>query len=136
MKKLISAVTVCLTLVFASCKKTSNECGLVQAKIIRYDCDRVIFQLITSESIGDANWVDVQTGQRFTNVVSYYNTCAVNTLTNGELASLYVNVKKTTETLYDSNCNQCQAISDNPPQTKVDFISISKTPCSEIPSSR
>ena len=65
--------TIILLVAFSSCEKSSSECKLVPAKVLRYDCDRVIFQLLTTKAIGDANWEDVQTGQRYNNVVSYYN---------------------------------------------------------------
>lgn len=129
MKTIILAATVLSATAFTSCKKTVSECGMTEAKIIRYDCDRVIFQLLTNENIGDADWTDVQTHQQYSNVVPYYNTCAVNAITNGEIATLYVTVKKVVESNYDIYCNQCKVKSNYPPQTKVDFISISTEPC-------
>lgn len=122
--------TLAAGIFFSSCEKANEDCDLVPAKIIRYDCDRVIFQLLTTENIGDADWEDVQTGERYSNVVSYYNTCAVSTLTNGEKITLYVKAKKTNEDLYDANCIQCQALPQDPPQTKVDLLSFSTEPCS------
>lgn len=118
-----------------SCTKESTDCDLVAAKIIRYDCDRVIFQLLTSKNIGDADWMDrtTQVGYRYKNVVSYYNSCAVNLITNGRYDTLYVKVKKTNENSYNSSCVQCLAISVTPPITKVDFTEISKSPCEENP---
>jgi len=134
MKKVILSVVILAAIVsFTSCTKEFTDCNLVAAKIIRYDCDRVIFQLLTTESIGDADWQDVQTGTRYNNVVSYYNTCTIANLANGNKNTLYVKVKKTSENLYDSNCFQCQAVSDNPPQTKVDITEIRQSPCSEEP---
>jgi len=112
-------------------KKESSDCVIIPAKIIRYDCDRVILQLLSNEGIGDANWEDKSTGINYNNVVSYYNTCKINTLTNGELTTLYVNLKKITENLQADDCIQCMAISDNVPDTKVDLTSISKKPCGE-----
>ncbi len=121
-------------LIFGSCKKSDTDCNLIAAKIIRYDCDRVIFQLLTTESIGDTEWEDVQTGQRYSNVVSYYNTCKISELANGEMLTLYVSLNQP-----DNNtnipCYQCLAVSQNPPQTQVDFVEISKSPC-EISSDR
>jgi hypothetical protein len=116
-------------LLFSSCKKQQENCSLIPAKIIRYDCDRVIFQLLTNENIGDANWEDMRTGQQYTNVVSYYNTCAIGPIANGNLATLYVTLKKTDENLFARDCIQCLAVSQNPPQTEVDFISISENQC-------
>ena len=134
MKKAILSVIILASIAtFTSCTKDSTDCNLIAAKIIRYDCDRVIFQLLTTENIGDADWQDVQTGTRYSNIVSYYNTCAIANLTNGNMDTLYVSVKKTNENLYDSNCFQCQAVSDNPPQTKVDITEINQSPCAEEP---
>jgi len=132
MKKVIlSVIIIAAVASFTSCKKESNDCSLVAAKIIRYDCDRVIFQLLTTESIGDADWQDLQTGSHYNNVVYYQNTCAIASLTSGNKDTLYVNIKRTYENDYDSNCIQCRAISPNPPQTKVDFTEISRTPCAK-----
>lgn len=114
---------------FFSCSKSNDDCALVPAKILRYDCDRVIMQLETNEMIGDANWTDVQTGQSYNNVVSYYNTCEISRLTNGEKQTLYVRVQKTNENLIPDNCVQCQAIPQNPPQTKVVLTQIQTKPC-------
>lgn len=135
MKKLtLTGTGLLLVLVFTACCKEvcevePNDCELIPAKIIRYDCDRVIFELLTTESIGDAVWRDGTTGSSYTNVVSYYNTCKIGGLTNGSKDTLYVRVKKTTANLTDGNCYQCLAISQDPPQTKVDFIEIQKSPC-------
>jgi hypothetical protein len=132
MKKIfLLGILPSVVLLFSSCKKQEENCNLIPAKIIRYDCDKVIFQLITNENIGDANWEDVRTGQQYTNVVSYYNTCAIGAITNGNLATLYVNLKKTDENLFAQDCNQCLAVSQNPPQTKVDFISVSENQCDQ-----
>ncbi len=119
-------------ILFSSCEKAASDCELIPAEIIRYDCDRVIFKLHTSQNIGDADWVDVQNGQHHSNVVSYYNTCAVSAITNGEMKTLYVKLKKVNEDLVDGNCIQCLAISQNPPQSKVDFTTVSAEPCEEI----
>jgi len=114
---------------FASCKKETDHCQFVAAKAIRTDCDRVIFQLLTPERIGDADWQDVHTGARYSNVVSYYNICLMGQLGICKGDTLYVRIRSTYEYVYDSGCFQCQAISNDPPQTKVDFIKMSKSAC-------
>lgn len=128
-KRNLFAATIALLIAFSSCEKSSSECKLIPAKVLRYDCDRVIFQLLTTETIGDANWEDVQTGQRYSNVVSYYNTCKIAELANGEKVTLYVNLKEPEINPVIGDCVRCQAISQDPPQTKVDFAEISKEPC-------
>jgi len=130
-KTILSAIIVAAIAGLASCKKESANCDLVAAKIIRYDCDRVIFQLLTTENIGDTDWQDIQTGTRYNNVVYYNNTCAITNLTNGNRDTLYVSVKRTYENSNDNNCVQCRAISPNPPQTKIDFTEIKRTACSD-----
>lgn len=55
------AALLATILIFSSCKKSDTDCNLIPAKIIRYDCDRVIFHIVTTESIGDTDWEDVQT---------------------------------------------------------------------------
>jgi hypothetical protein len=89
----------------------------------------VIFQLLTHESIGDSDWVDITTGQHYGNVVSYYNTCRIASLTNGRPDTLYITARKINEDLYSPDCIQCLAISPSPPQTKVDISDISTEPC-------
>lgn len=128
-KRNLFAALIVSIVIFSSCEKSIADCNLVPAKVIRYDCDRVIFQLLTTTTIGDADWEDVQTGQRYSNVVSYYNTCKITELTNGEKLTLYVNFKEPEINPAIGNCYRCQAISQAPPQTKVDFGTISKSPC-------
>jgi hypothetical protein len=132
-KRNLFAVTIALLVTFSSCEKCDVECGLVAVKIIRYDCDRVIFQLLTTTPIGDSDWEDVQTGQRYSNVVSCYNTCKITELTNGKKLTLYVSLKEPEINPAIENCWRCRAISQAPPQTKVDFAVISKSPCEISP---
>lgn len=99
---------------------------------MRYDCDRVIFQLLTTEAIGDANWEDVQTGQRYSNVVSYYNICKIAEFAKGEKITLYVTLKEPEINPAIGDCYRCQTISQDPPQTKIDFAEISQSPCKTI----
>ena len=134
-KRNLFAATITLLIAFSSCEKCDPECKLIAAKVLRYDCDRVIFQLLTTETIGDADWEDVQTGQRYSNVVSYYNNCKIGEFTNGEKITLYVTLKEPEINPVIGDCVRCQAVSQTPPQTKVDFAEISKSPC-EIPSGR
>lgn len=156
MKKTISilAIAVCLTLLFASCEKEADqpdECGQIPAVVLRYDCDRVALKLLTSETIGDSSWTDVHTGNRYENVVENFRICKIwnmfrfegDTSTIHRFDTIYVSGIKKFENGYpvgypiDPECeNQCSAVSINPPQTKVDFTSISKNPCNRTPSSR
>ena len=132
MKKvvLISSVLI-YTFLLASCEKCeTSDCQLIPAKIIRYDCDRVIFQLLTEENIGDAQWQDTRSGIRYNNVVSYYNTCRIGALTNNcQIDTLYVKVNNSNGSLKDDGCIQCLAISSNPPRTSVDFTEIQRSAC-------
>jgi hypothetical protein len=148
-KKMIVTVLVATTVVLSatscekidycsakkSTKKTNSDCDLIPAKIIRYDCDKVIFQLLTSQTIGDANWKDEVTGINYTNVVSYYNTCEIGGIAQGELTTLYVNPVKLNENKYNAACIQCLAISTNVPETKIDFLVVSKETCGNNESS-
>ncbi len=133
MKKLLLPIVgfaALLSLLSCDKNKTPTNCGVIPAKIIRYDCDRVIFQLLTNETIGDANWTDVQTGQNYSNVVYYKNTCAIAPFSNGGKPTLYVNLKKVTiDVPITNDCVQCEALSQNPPATQVDMIDISATLC-------
>lgn len=128
-KRNLFAAMIVLLIAFSSCEKCDVECNLVEAKIIRYDCDRVIFQLLTTEAIGDTDWEDVQTGQRYSNVVSYYNTCKISEITKGEKGTLYVSLKQPAANPKIPDCSRCEALSQFPPQTKVEFAEISKSSC-------
>lgn len=127
MKKAISFLVI--TALFSACSKTKEDCQLIPAKVIRYDCDRVIFQLLTNELIGDNTWLDVYSGQSYRNVVSCFSTCEIAAITLGEYSTLYVNLEKTEQPLPPADCYQCQAIAKDPPVTKVIFKSISSGPC-------
>ncbi len=131
MKKLtVLGSGLLLLLAFSSCGKCMvDDCQLIRAKIIRYDCDRVIFQLLTTANIGDAAWKDANSGTIYRNVVSYYNTCKIDGLANGISDTLYVRVKLTNENLKNPGCYQCLATSAEPPQTRVEFTEISLSPC-------
>lgn len=132
MKRITFAAALFITIsALVACNNGANTCNLIPAKILRYDCDRIIFQLLTKEQIGDADWKDVQTGVHYANVVSYYNTCGIGKITGGKKDTLYVMVKKTTENLHNGDCMQCLLSSVDPPQTRVDFAKISKIDCPE-----
>ena len=128
-KILLFTATVILSIACSSCEKCDVDCGLVPAKIIRFDCDRVIFQILDSTVAGDARWEDVQTGLTYHNVVSYYNTCEIASITNGEKATLYVSIKPAAGSAQLPDCSHCEALSQSPPQTKVDLYNISTQPC-------
>jgi hypothetical protein len=127
--KIIIAFVLVNQTFFISCKKENDSCNLIPAKLIRSDCDRVIFQIISSDIIGDTNWTDVRTGLHYSNVVAYSNTCKISHLTNGVVDTLYVRPVKISEREINPDCIQCHAISDNPPLTNVDFLNISLTSC-------
>ena len=127
MKKAISFIMI--TLLLSACCKTKEDCQLIAAKVIRYDCDRVVFQLLTEELIGDSTWLDVNSGQSYRNVVSCFNTCEIATITRGAYSTLYVSMQKAEQPLPSAGCVQCQAIANDPPGTKVVFTHISTAPC-------
>ncbi len=132
-KSILFVFTSAAIISFTSCKKESTDCSFVAAKVIRYDCDRVIFQFLTTENIGDAEWEDIQTGQRYNNVASFYDNCKIAKLTNGEKVTLYVSLKQPEPNPKIPDCFRCEALPQNPPQTRVDFIEISKTLCEKQP---
>jgi len=137
MKRLfLSSLVFVTALQFTSCKKIDcnshepkTDCKLIPAKIIRYDCDRVIFQLLTNEKIGDENWTDESSGETYHNVASCFNTCPISDITKGNMVTLYVKLKETEEFLTNGDCFQCLAISSNVPQKQIDFLEIKTEPC-------
>lgn len=114
-----------------SCRKENgNTCDLIPAKILRVDCDRIIFQLETSEMIGDNTWTNIDDNTTYDNVVMYRNTCKIAEKTNGYANMvLYVDPEKITSPENPANCIECQAISRNPPLQWVDFKTISDQAC-------
>jgi hypothetical protein len=70
---------------------------------------------------------------QYSNVVAYYNTCAIANLTKGDKDTVYVKVNKANQNLYDSKCVKCQVISETPPLTKINIAKIRETPCSKNP---
>ena len=130
MKPLRFGLFAGLLIAFVSCKKTeTTDCSLVPVKVLRYDCDRVILQVLSADAIGDSSWTDVFSGQTYNNVVSYYNTCEIAAITNGELQTLYVKMEPAGDEQLPSDCVQCLAISQDPPQSRVKMTVISTTPC-------
>ena len=125
-----------LSFCFAACDKQNkkeDECdgtGLIEAKLIRVDCDEVIYRLVTTEQIGDASWTNVVDGQVYNNIVRFRNTCLMAEKTNGYAhQTIYVKVKKLGQPVLPSNCYECQAVSRNPPQQWVDLTMIATSPC-------
>lgn len=129
MKQLIKFLAVGVASLFMACNKQRTGCELVPAKIIRYDCDRVVFQFLSPERIGDSSWKDEQSGNIYTNVASYFNTCEIARITNGEFKILYVKPELIDTSLTAPDCNQCQALSIAPPASMVDFTEIAESPC-------
>lgn len=123
---LVTGILLCLC---SSCKKEfSKECELIPAQIIKFDCDRVILELETSKTFGDREWTDVLSGEKFNNVVSFYDICLIQQITNGEKIKLYVNLEEDKGNAVPG-CRGCQALSLNPPKSKVILTKIRKTPC-------
>lgn len=139
MKKIILGALVLVTAIqLTSCEKMNchtldkkPDCELIPAKIIRYDCDRVIFELLTNEKIGDESWKDETSGTTYHNVASCFNTCPISEITKGSITTLYVKIKQTEEFITNGDCVQCQAISTNVPSRQIDFLEIKTRPCAE-----
>lgn len=140
MKKIfLLSLTLATAIQFASCKKMNcdtpdkkTECELIPAKILRYDCDRVILELLTTEKIGDDNWIDEASGITYHNVASCFNTCPISEITKNNfsmVSTLYVRIKQTEEFITNGDCVQCQAISTNVPNKQIDFVEIKTEPC-------
>lgn len=134
MKQLLYITVALFALsVFGACKKErTTNCNLTRAKILRYDCDRVILQVLDNRFNGDALWTDIITGNTYTNVVSYYNTCAFSQVTNNELTDVYIEgIISVSQQQLSTACMQCQALSQAPPQTKIDMTRFTLSPCED-----
>jgi hypothetical protein len=120
-----------LLLATAACKK-NKDCNLVPAKMIRSDCDRVVFQVLSNKVTGDANWTNVQNGKTYTNVVADFNTCFYSAFLNKVTDSIiYINpaTVEYVRTNPPPACLQCLAISQAPPATTVRIGEVSSIPC-------
>lgn len=127
--RVITLITGILLLLGSSCKKEfSKECELIPAQIIKFDCDRVILKLETTKKIGDSEWTDVISNEKFSNVVSFYDICLIRQITNGEKIKLYVNLEVDNVNSIPG-CRGCQAISLSPPRSKVILTKIRTAPC-------
>lgn len=124
------STTFILLFVFSSFGKCGLDCDHVAVKILRYDCDRVIVQILDTEITADPVSKDVQTGKEYNNVLSHYNTCKIAGIAKGENAALYVNIKQLCNSGL-GDCVQCEAFSQHPPKTRVDFTTIEERPCGE-----
>jgi len=125
MKAIILPILALVITLLASCKKEGcdkDHKEPLALKVLRYDCDRVIFSMEANAVAGDSQWTDVQTGQVYHNVVYYTNTCEVARITNGAMTTVYAQVETTTDNSFPDNCVQCLAVSQHPPQTKVKLI--------------
>lgn len=121
-----------MTLPFISCKKSTEDCSLLRADIIRYDCDRVIFKIHSPQLVGDAEWTDVTTGRTYTNVISSYDPCKIVELTRCVKTTIYVSLYGRNTVPAESSCPvQCQAISASPPGTSYLFSAMSTEPCGQ-----
>lgn len=127
---MFTAIIGCFIGLFSCCKEV-NECKLVPVKILRADCDRVIFQLLSSDGIGDPQWVNVQTGMQYENVFYCKDVCAIASMGKGVSDTLYVAIKKNYDASILGDCVTCQAISQDPPATLVEFTEMSLTPCQD-----
>ena len=130
--KRLAIYIVILAAVFASCKKQKANCSLTAARVLRYDCDRVVLQILDNSIAGDTVWTDIKTGISYRNVVSYHNTCAFNAATNNIGSEIYIEVAViSANPLPLPDCMQCQALSPAPPQTKIDMARFLSVPCGE-----
>ncbi len=132
MKILIAIMAFSLAVLMnLSCtKQKASNCNRSHAKVLRYDCDRVILQITDGSIAGDADWEDVTTGIHYSNVVSYHNTCAFQLLTNNIIWEIYMEGARVVQNpTVPEGCIQCMAISQNPPQTKIDIGRLVLGPC-------
>jgi hypothetical protein len=124
MKKIPALLFGFCILALAACQKseTNTDCTLVPVKLLRSDCDRLIFQSLSDKIKGDARWTDVQTGKTYQNVIADFNTCRLGALLNNQATGiLYVDPAKIEygNTSQPAGCVQCTAVSSNPPAISV-----------------
>ncbi len=130
--KPLSGIFLFLFFFFTSCTKDNKKtnCNLTHAKVLRYDCDRVILQVLDGSINGDAVWTNVVNGNIYHNVVSFHNTCAFAAATGNMATDVYIEGAAIIENpQMDASCVQCQAVSPNPPITKISGSGFSSAPC-------
>ncbi|MBN8785339.1 MAG: hypothetical protein ABS85_00640 [Sphingobacteriales bacterium SCN 48-20] len=115
-------------MVLSACSK-SKDCDYRKATVIRYDCDRVILQLSEDYPIGEDNWYDANSGERYDNVVSCLNICTIREVTRAvPNATVYVKLKETTRTDGEV-CLVCVGIPLSAPAIVVEATAVSASQC-------
>jgi hypothetical protein len=130
-KQTITALCLMLSMGIACSKqndKKANACAFVPAKVLRYDCDIVIIQVLTSDLIGDAQWVNVHNGNRYDNVVFVKTGCDPIGNRNDPFGIFYVKLGPPVTNLLRCGV-QCQAIPSSPPTTEKSILEQSQSAC-------
>lgn len=126
--RLYTLLAVILLIGFSACSK-SEDCDYLEAKVIRYDCDRVILKLGEDAPMGEDNWYDASSGEHYDNVVSCLNICTIREVTRGVPdATVYVKLKETTRTNGEI-CLVCSGISLSGPAVIVETTAVSASKC-------
>lgn len=125
----IYAILAIIGLVGLSACSKSKDCDYRKATVIRYDCDRVILQLSEDYPIGEDNWYDANSGERYDNVVSCLNICTIREATRAvPNATVYVKLKETTRTNGET-CLVCVGIPLSAPSVVVEATAVSASQC-------
>ena len=107
------------------CKKSNVACALEPVEILRYDCDRIIFRFLNNNDLGDASWTNIFNSSTYNHVSSATLNCSYGQLLSGQPDTVYLKVRPVAELARYSDCVQCQAISANQPESKMEILDLS-----------
>ncbi len=126
MKKLILLILTGTGLAaWWGCKKSTVTCTFEPAVILRYDCDRVIFRFLNNNGLGDASWTNIFDGSTYHHVSAATLNCNYGQLLAGQPDTVYLRLRQVNELVRYPDCAQCQAISANPPVSKMEILDLS-----------
>lgn len=138
--KFLSFILTVLAIDLTSCsRKIENEFAFkcVQGKIIRWDCEQVVIEIIDSlVLIGDSVWEDHGGSYRnpsrgiYHNVIAALNTCDIAEALSDRPKDviIYFDIRKVNITQND--CANCDIFyEDKPKSTPVSLVNVSMQPC-------
>lgn len=111
------------------CSKSTTGCELQAVEILRYDCDRAIFRFLQPNGQGDDSWTNIFDGRTYNHVSSATINCAWGQQLSSLPDTIYVKLREVNTLVRYADCAECQAISPEPPQSKMEITEISFVNC-------
>ncbi len=132
-KAAFSLLLVASLMLWLGCDKSDPGCDLQPVQILRYDCDRVIFRFLQPNGQGDASWTNIFDGRTYQHVSSASINCTWGQQLSSQPDTIYVKLREVATLVAYPGCAQCQAISSEPPQSKMEITELSLQECGDTP---